>query len=136
MSCSKNCGKDCGKNHCGACCGGACHSLTLVPAEYALLQTFAVTPFLPVAASWNLKTPIYLEDSEFSQEEYSWAVQALALKGLVRIDYDIPLGKFDYSAYRSYPMHGSMALTAAGQDIVEQLEIQDIMPIDKSERMN
>ena len=103
--------------------------MTLVPAEYALLQTFAVTPFLPVAASWNLKTPIYLEDSEFSQEEYSWAVQALALKGLVRID-------FDYSAYRSYPMHGSMALTAAGQDIVEQLEIQDITPIDKSERMN
>ena len=117
MSCSKSCGKDCGKNHCGACCGGACHSLTLVPAEYALLQTFAVTPFLPVAASWNLKTPIYLEDSEFSQEEYSWAVQALALKGLVRIDYDIPL-------------------TAAGQDIVEQLAIQDIIPIDKSERMN
>ena len=47
-------------------------------------------------------------------------------KGLLRLDYDIPLENFDYAAYRNYPLHGSMALTGHGQDILEQIEIQGI----------
>ena len=100
--------------------------LTITPAEYALLMQFAVTPFLPVAAGWNLKTPVYLEETAYTSEEYSAALTALSLKGLIRIDYDIPLSNFSYQAYQSYPMHGSMALTGAGQEIVEQLELQDV----------
>lgn len=127
MECGHACGKSCNKDQCGACCGGGCKpQITITPVEYALLQQFAVTPFLPVAASWNLKTPIYLEENAYTKEEYSAALHALNLKGLIRIDYDIPLSNFQYKAYQSYPMHGSMALTGAGQEIVEQLEIQDI----------
>ena len=122
-----NCNHACGnwEGHCGSC-GGCRPQLTITPVEYALLQQFAITPFLPVAAGWNLKTPVYLEEAEYTPEEYSAALTALSLKGLIRIDYDVPLDNFSYEAYKSYPMHGSMALTGAGQDIVEQLEIQDV----------
>ena len=113
------------EGHCGSC-GGCRPQLTITPVEYALLQQFAITPFLPAAADWNLKTPVYLEEAEYTPEEYSAALTALRLKGLIRIDYDVPLGNFSYEAYKSYPMHGSMALTGAGQDIVEQLAIQDV----------
>ena len=123
MNCNHACG-NC-EGHCGSC-GGCRPQLTITPVEYALLQQFAITPYLPVAAGWNLKTPVYLEEAEYTPEEYSAALTALSLKGLIRIDYDVPLDNFSYEAYKSYPMHGSMALTGAGQDIVEQLEIQDV----------
>ncbi|MCD8357141.1 MAG: hypothetical protein LUE11_11325 [Clostridia bacterium] len=127
MDCRHACGKSCSKDQCGACCGGGCRSqITITPVEYALLQQFAITPFLPVAASWNLKTPIYLEETAYQPEEYSDALTTLSLKGLIRIDYDIPLTNFNYHTYKSYPMHGSMALTGTGQEIVEQIEIQDV----------
>ena len=123
MNCNHTCG-NC-EGHCGSC-GGCRPQLTITPAEYALLMQFAVTPFLPVAAGWNLKTPVYLEETAYTSEEYSAALTALSLKGLIRIDYDIPLSNLSYQAYQSYPMHGSMALTGAGQEIVEQLELQDV----------
>lgn len=119
--------KQCGncERHCDSC--GACRpQITITPAEYDILMQFAITPFLPVAASWNLKTPIYLEDTAYTSEEYSAALTALHVKGLIRIDYDIPLCHFHYEAYRAYPMHGSMALTSRGQDVIEQLELQNI----------
>lgn len=123
MNCNHTC--DNCEGSCGGC-SGCRSSLTITPVEYALLQQFAVTPFLPVAASWNLKIPIYLEETAYSAEEYGAALTGLSLKGLIRIDYDVPLSNFSYQAYQSYPMHGSMALTGRGQDIVEQLEIQDV----------
>lgn len=119
------------EGHCGSC-GGCRPQLTITPVEYDLLMQFAVTPFLPVAAGWNLKTPIYLEETAYTTEEYSNALTALRAKGLIYIDYDIPLCHFHYEAYQAYPMHGSMALTGFGQDIVEQLELQNI-EFDKAE---
>ena len=38
----------------------------------------------------------------------------------------MPLRGFDYAAYREYPLHGSMALTGRGQDVLEQIEILGI----------
>lgn len=119
MGC-ENCGS-CG--NCGNNCGGA---LLLTPVELALLRRLGQTPFLPAAAAFDMKAPVYLEDQEWSGTEYSAAILGLSGKGLVRLDYDIPLEGFDYTAYRAYPLHGSMALTGRGQDVLEWIEIQGI----------
>lgn len=111
MSCG-NCG------NCGNCGGG---SLLLTEAELALLRRFGETPFLPVAAEWDMRTPVFLEAPGCGD-----AILGLAGKGLIRVDYDIPLENFGYEAYQKYPLHGSMALTGWGQDILEQIEIQGI----------
>ena len=69
---------------------------------------------------------MYLEDPERPREQSAAAIQGLAAKGLLCLDYDIPLKNFDYAAYRNYPLHGSIALTGRGQEILEQIEIQGI----------
>lgn len=114
MSC-ENCG--------GGCCG---RELLLAEAELALLRRLGETPFLPAAAAFDRKLPVYLEDRERSWEEYAAAILGLAGKGLLRLDYDIPLENFDYAAYQDYPLHGSIALTGYGQDVLEQIEIRGI----------
>lgn len=111
--------------HCQGSCGG-CNALLLTEAELDLLGRFAQTPFLPVASAYDRETPVYLEDQARSREEYSAAIQALAGKGLIRLDYGIPLENFPYEAYAVYPLRGSMALTGWGQDVLEQIEIQGI----------
>lgn len=122
MSCEKSCKS---KKHCGACCGGCCsQQLVLSSEEIKLLEQFAVIPFLPVACSRDDETPIYLEEGTENREIYSKALTALREKGLIRIDYDLPLTNFHYDAYRDYPAHGSMALTQTGQEMVEQLEME------------
>jgi hypothetical protein len=91
-----------------------------------LLWRFAEIPFLPVARRWDSETPVYLEDNTRPAEELSQVIQALQLKQLIRLDYDLPLSGFDYAPYANYPAQGSMALTARGQQVIEQLEIQGI----------
>ncbi len=122
---SIGCGHDC----CGACCGGSCTgcggALQLTQGEIDLLMCFAQIPFLPVARQADSGLPVCLEN-EVSGPETAEILQALQQKGLIRLDYDLPLLNFDYSAYEHYPVRGSMALTAAGQRIIEQLEIQGI----------
>lgn len=115
MSC-ENC-----KNGCGGC-----GNLLLTEAELALLRRLGETPFLPAAAAFDRKTPVYLEERDRPPEEYAGAILGLAGKGLIRLDYDVPLENFDYAAYRAYPLHGSVALTGRGQDVLEQIEIQGI----------
>ncbi|MCI8971811.1 MAG: hypothetical protein HFF99_10145 [Oscillibacter sp.] len=117
MSC-ENCG--------GGCCSGCGQELLLTEAELALLRRLGETPFLPAAASYDRKVPVYLEDRERPREECAAAILGLAEKGLARLDYDIPLENFDYAAYRDFPLHGSVALTGRGQDVLEQIEIQGI----------
>ncbi len=120
---------DCGKTHCGACCGGACHrgELFLTAAELELLRRFAALAFLPVARRREEDVPFYLEDG-VAAEEMGAAILGLRQKGLICVDYDIPLQNFDYKEYEAYPMHGSMALTASGQRAVESLDIQGLEP--------
>lgn len=114
---------------CGGCGGGSCGgcggALELTQPELDLLRRFAQLPFLPVARRADAETPVCLEDTA-SPETLSAAILGLAQKGLIRLDYDLPLSNFDYAAYGSCLHRGSMALTARGQAAVELLEIQGI----------
>ena len=117
---------------CGGCCGscgscgssGSCMELTL--GEIEMLRLLSQIPFLPVARRMGDDTPVYLEDSEKSREEYSLILQCLEKRGLISIDYDKPLKSFDDSAYAPYPIRGSFALTQRGQQVVDLLEVQGI----------
>ncbi|MEY8386912.1 hypothetical protein AALC17_06360 [Oscillospiraceae bacterium 38-13] len=115
MSC-----EHCNGGGCGGC--GSCGELALTLPELALLRCLGQTPFLPIAAARDREKPICLEEPEASPA----VLLALAAKGLIRLDYDLPLKNFDYEAYRDIPLHGSMALTAWGQEVLEQIEIQGI----------
>ena len=113
---------DCSHNNCGACCGGNCGGCG---GALALLRRFAQLPFLPAARRWDSEMPVYLEENA-GPEAFSAAILALARKGLIRLDYDIPLQNFDYAGYGQYPCQGSMALTARGQTALDLLDIQGI----------
>ena len=110
-SCSGNCGS----------CGGCANTLTLTQKEIDMLFIFAQIPFLPVARKADDMTPVYWEESG---EDLSLVLACLETKGLIDIDYRAPLSGFDYAAYKGYPVHGSMALTARGQSVLELLELQ------------
>lgn len=121
---------DCGHDNCGACCGGSCGgcggTLELTSAELDLLRQFAQLPFLPVGRRWESETPVLLDVEHDDPKAVSAAIIGLSQKRLIQLDYDIPLQNFDYENYGQYPCHGSMALTARGQEAVELLEIQGI----------
>ena len=116
-SCNGNCGG----------CTGCAKQLTLTEGEISFLQILGQIPFLPVARKAGDMIPVYLEDSDFPKEEYSLILQVLEKKGLLSIDYDAPLTGADMSAYAGYPVHGSIALTAGGQTVLEMLETQGII---------
>jgi hypothetical protein len=116
MGCNGNC----------ASCGGCARELVLNPWEVEMLQKLGQIPFLPVARKMGEDVPVYLEDDRYSWEEYSLILQCLEKRGLISIDYDKPLKGFDMSAYSAYPVQGSLALTARGQQVVELLQMQGI----------
>ena len=97
-------------------------TLYMTEKEIDVLRRFGEIPFWPLARRADTETPICLEEEAMEGDSLS----ALAQKGLIRLDFDLPLDNFDYSAYAAYPHHGSMALTAAGQRAVELLEIRGI----------
>ena len=113
-----NCDSCCG--NCGGC-GGA---MELTAGEIRMLQKLGQIPFLPVARKMSDDIPVYLEDREETAADYSLILQCLQKRGLISIDYDQPLAGFDGGAYAAYPIRGSFALTARGQQVVELLEIQ------------
>jgi len=111
-----------GCGDCGSCgnsgsCGGGCGGgeLFLTEPELALLRRLGETAFLPAAAGWDMKKPVYREEQAYPEELYSAALLGLAAKGLVRLDYDMPLKNFGYRAYEDCPLHGSAALTGRGR---------------------
>ena len=118
-----NCG-NCGGNCAG--CGGCSGCMELTEGEVKLLLTLGQIPFLPVARKMGEDVPVYLEDGDYTQEEYSLILQCLEKRGLISIDYDKPLKSFHDVAYSSYPIRGSFALTERGQRVVELLELQGI----------
>ncbi len=114
---------------CGRCCGscGGCqpnNDLYLTEPELSLLQQFAQQPFWPVARRADDLNPVFLEGKDTSSDQA--ALQLLAQKRLIRIDYDLPLSNFDYALYQAYPHKGSMALTALGIEVLELLDIQGV----------
>lgn len=121
-SCSGNCAS------CGGCgsCGGCAKELVLSEPEIRMLCTLGQIPFLPIARRADDMTPVYLEETEYSAKEYSLILECLEKKELVSLDYDKPLSGFDMAAYRGFPVHGSMALTARGQKVLELIELQGV----------
>ena len=111
---------------CGNCCGncGGCGELILSEGEIEMLLGLAQIPFQPVARRADSLHPVYLEDPSRDPEETSLILQCLEKRGLISLDYDRPLKGWDYSAYVAYPIHGSFALTAKGQQILDLLELQ------------
>lgn len=112
--CNGNCGQ----------CGGCAGELVLSQPEIDMLYDLAQNAFLPVARSGGDNTPIYLEKQDQSREQYSLILICLEKKGLISIDFDKPLQGADMSAYKAYPIHGSFALTARGQEVLDVLEKQ------------
>ena len=119
--CNDNC-EGCSGNCAG--CSGCAKELVLTQPEIHMLRKLGQIPFLPVARKAGDMIPIYLEDTDCTQEDYSIILQLLEKKELLRLDYDKPLAGADMSAYSGYPVHGSIALTARGQTVLELLEIQ------------
>ena len=115
-----NCNGNC------SACSGCAGVLELTQQEMEMLLTLGQFAFLPVARKMDDMVPVYLEDDRYSREKYSLILQCLEQKRLISIDYDKPMGNADMSAYMGYPVHGSMALTARGQNVVELLERQGI----------
>ena len=116
-------------SNCGSCCGncGGCSgAMELAPGEIRMLQKLAQIPFLPVARKMSDDLPVYLEDTAETPEDYSLILQCLEKRGLISIDYDLPLSGFDDAAYAAYPIRGSFALTQRGHLVVELLEYQGI----------
>ena len=66
---------DCNGN-CGNC-GGCAKELVLTQQEVEMLYTLGQFPFLPVARKADDMTPVYLEDTQYSREEYSLILQCL-----------------------------------------------------------
>ena len=119
MAC-KHCSGNC------ATCSGCAGTLELTEGELQILQTLGQFSFLPVARRADDMTPVYLENTDYTKEQYSLILQCLEKKSLIRMDYDAPLTGADMSAYTGYPVHGSMALTQRGYTVLDLLEKQGI----------
>lgn len=117
--------KTCGgcSGGCDSGCGGCKKELVLSPGEVSLLQALGQYSFLPVARKADSMTPVYKEDTAYSQEEYSLIIAVLEKKNLIYLDYT-PLRGANMDAYEGYPVHGSMGLTQRGQQVLELLELQ------------
>ena len=112
---------------CAACaareaCPG-CGQLLLTVDELTVLRRFAAVPFLPLARRAEDELPVCLELTG-APDRIAAVLRNLESKGLISLDYHLPLSNFDYGAYAAWPVRGSMALTAAGQDALEALDIQ------------
>lgn len=116
-------------NNCtGACgsCGGCSASLELTAGEIAFLEELAIFAFLPVARRADDMTPYYIEGSAYTREEYSAILLHLEHKKLIDIDYGSPVGSYNDPGYVGLKVHGSVALTQRGQQVVEQMNIQGV----------
>ncbi len=119
MAC-KNCSGNC------ASCAGCAGALELTQQEVDMLCALGQYSFLPVARRADDMTPVYLEETACTQEQYSLILQCLEKKGLISISYDKPLPGADMTAYKGYPVHGSFALTERGYTVLDLLETQGI----------
>ena len=122
MANCSNCSGACEKC---ATCGGCGQGLELTVAEIRFLQELEQYAFLPVARKASDMIPVYLENGEEEMEIMSLVIQCLEKKMLIDITYD-PLPGADMSAYKGYPVHGSIGLTQRGQQVLELIEVQGI----------
>ena len=113
-----NCNRNC------ASCSGCARELVLTEKEVEFLRELGCVAFLPVARKMGDLTPVYLEAGEEKTEEFGNLLQVMEKKGLISLDYDMPLRGFDDSAYAAYTIRVSMALTERGQKVLQMLEYQ------------
>lgn len=106
----------------GSCSGCEANELILTKKELELLERFGEIPFYPIVRNLRTDTTEIL-DNELCGQEYAAALASLEFRGLVTIDNRIPLSGCSYSGYGIEYDHGSAALTAVGQRMVEQLEL-------------
>ena len=116
-----NCGGNCGS------CGGCAGSLVLTEKEIDLLKLLGQVAFLPVVRKASDMTPVYPESTD---PDATAVLVCLEKKGLIDLDYRAPLAGFDYSGCTGHPVRGSIALTARGQQVLELLDLQGIVPED------
>ncbi|MBQ3530191.1 MAG: hypothetical protein IJA47_06860 [Oscillospiraceae bacterium] len=110
---------------CSGNCSGCGKVLELSQGEIDLLQALGQYSFLPVARKADDMTPVYREESAYTEAEYSLFIQLLEKKNLIYLDYT-PLKGAKMGLYPEYPVHGSMALTQRGQQVLDLLETQGI----------
>ena len=112
----------CGQSGCGACCGGGCGTLpeALSPGERQLLELFGQLAFLPLVRHRESGL-VTLLGTDLSESAGRLLLSLLQRRGLVRLDGDLPLTNYDYSAWGGAWERGSAALTAAGQDALDEL---------------
>ena len=115
MSC-----ENCHRCDCCAGCAGCKQSDALNPLEYALLDIFSVTPFLPVAINKQSGQTLLL-DPELEPGAAGFALRMLQRRGYVQVRADIPLQNASYHVYEDWK-HGSAALTVKGQDAIDAME--------------
>lgn len=118
---------DCKSCNGGCCesCGGCKGDILLSEGEIALLRALGQYSFLPIARKADDMTPVYREETDYSEAEYSAFITLLEKKQLIYLDYT-PLSGAYMGQYRDFPVHGSMGLTRRGQQVLELLEIQGI----------
>ena len=114
------CTHDC--QSCGGCsgCGGGClttREVVLTREEAALLLRFSAVPYLPIC-----RTGDALLFPAGDMERAGKTALALAGRGLVSLDEDLPLSGCDYSEFPpAAESRGSAALTPLGQAVLEEL---------------
>ena len=113
-NCSGNCGN----------CTGCGSSLVMNREEISLLESFSDLPFQPILRNPSQEQPVSPEDPS---ETRSQVLACLEKKGLIDIDFHCPLKGFDYTPWPRF-LHGSAALTARGQDVLDALAIQGAQP--------
>lgn len=111
--------------NCAGGCSGCGKVLELSRGELDLLRALGQYSFLPVARKKDDMTPIYREETAYTEAEYSLFIQLLEKKQLIYLDYT-PLKGAKMGLYPEYPVHGSMGLTQRGQQVLELLETQGI----------
>ncbi|MBQ3503437.1 MAG: hypothetical protein IJA75_01880 [Oscillospiraceae bacterium] len=114
MSCNGNC----------AACSGCARELELTRGELDFLKTLGEVAFLPVARNMGDLNPVYPEDPG---EDFSLLLQCLEKKGLISLDYHLPLKGYTHPGYDRFPIRGSMALTQRGQLVLELVDYQGIV---------
>lgn len=124
--CSGSCGSCAGSSDCGCSSCGHASQLVMTKPELDFIRELGQIPFLPVARTMGDLTPVYLEHGREQAEEMSLVLQCMEKKGLISLDYSVPLKGFDDSAYAAYPIRGSIALTERGHKVLELIEMQGV----------
>ncbi len=103
-------------------CNGCGNSLELTEPELTVLYALGQYSFLPIARRPDSEMPVCLEFEAMPADLCGMALLCLEKKALISLSYEKPLPGADMSAYSDYSLHGSMALTARGRQVLDLLE--------------